>query len=99
MKKVIGLAKERDGLYYLDRSPSFSHAPQAASTQSIVDLWHYCLGHLSHSILPYFSSLDSKILFNKCSFIVCLMAKQTRLPFSISSISSSNCLDLRHMDI
>lgn len=89
-KKAIGVARECDGLYYLDTSPSFSHASLAMSTLPIADLWHYHLGHSGHNILPYFSSLNGKILFNKCSCTICPKAKPTRLPFSISSISSWN---------
>lgn len=34
---------------------------------------------------------------NKC--IVCLQAKQTRLPFPVSNIKSTHCFDLIHIDV
>ena len=63
-------------------------------------LWHQCLGHRSSSRLklavPSFCSSDVSCT-DHCH--VCPMAKQTRLPFPISSITINVPFDLIHCDI
>ncbi|CAL8991331.1 unnamed protein product [Prunus brigantina] len=104
-KKMIGLGKEHDGLYYLvpvtedllcERGPRIA-APALSSTS---DLWHKRLGHLSTGPMRVLSQTVPSISFNfhsQCD--VCPLAKQTRLPFSLSSISTNKPFELIHCDI
>lgn len=60
-KKMIGLGKERDGLYYLvlvtdDSLYERSHRiVVVAASSSTPHLWHKCLGHLSNGPLRVLS--------------------------------------------
>lgn len=95
--KMIGLGEQRGGLYYMSpllRTPS-SHQVSYPS-----NLWHMRLGHPSASRLKLVSPLlsSNNISFdNNCT--VCPMAKQTRLPFPLSSITTHAPFDLLHCDI
>lgn len=63
-------------------------------------LWHMRLGHPSPSRLRLASPLlpsKTTSFDNNCS--VCPMAKQTRLPFQLSLISTKAAFDLLHCDI
>jgi len=68
-----------------------------------IDLWHRRMGHISFSKLRYVPVLkDFAFNFNKntCSVPcdICPRAKQQRLPFHTSSISSTKPFDLVHVD-
>ncbi|XP_057962271.1 uncharacterized protein LOC131153837 [Malania oleifera] len=73
-KKMIGIAFEKHGLYHLSQVPSKAathnqakfHSSSLASTitQNQLDTWHYRLGHVSNSRLPYLKQLESSISFN-----------------------------------
>nr|KYP65699.1 Retrovirus-related Pol polyprotein from transposon TNT 1-94 [Cajanus cajan] len=104
---TIGLGEQRDGLYYLvtQSYPVNSYyqiclyfQPYTSNPSSI--LWHRCLGHLSYSRLDF---LAKKFLHfclektNNCN--ICALARQTRLPFPPSSISSVKPFELIHCDI
>ncbi|KAM2881066.1 hypothetical protein COP2_014191 [Malus domestica] len=94
---MIGSGKMRDGLYYM--SP-ISQPPASHQVSNASHIWHQRLGHPSPYRLKLASSLLSPhtISFdNNCS--VCPLAKQTRLPFSLSSISTSAPFVLLHCDI
>ena len=62
-RRIIGLGKQLDGLYYLAalitrkiRTTSHSspnHQPTCNLTTSSTDLWHSRLGHISHSRLSF----------------------------------------------
>ncbi|CAL8990607.1 unnamed protein product [Prunus brigantina] len=95
--KMIGSGKQHGGLYYmspLQKTPvtyQVSHPPH---------LWHMRLGHPSPSRLKLLSSFlpFSPLSFDdNCS--VCPMAKQTRLPFPLSSIKTHAPFNLLHCDI
>ncbi|KAG5556472.1 hypothetical protein RHGRI_006920 [Rhododendron griersonianum] len=95
--KMIGSGKQRGGLYYMAPLRSESVACNASSTPN---LWHMRLGHPSPSRLQLLArSLPShKVSFdNNCG--ICPMAKQTRVPFLLSSISSVAPFELLHCDI
>ena len=95
--KMIGLGKQRGGLYYM--SP-ISQAPISHQVSHSSNLWHLRLGHPSPSRLKLASSLLSSnnvSYHNNCN--VCPMAKQTRLPFPLSSISTHAPFDLLHCDL
>lgn len=84
--KMIGSGEQCGGLYYmspLQRTPASHQVSQPSN------LWHMHLGHPSPSRLKLVSPLlpSNNISFdNNCD--VCPMAKQTRLPFPLSSIST-----------
>ncbi|KAM1740735.1 hypothetical protein ACFX12_010944 [Malus domestica] len=93
--KMIGTGTERDGLYYLD--PSKKGTCNNIQTVS-PKLWHQRLGHSSHkvtSLLPLFNNKACDL--EKC--LICPLAKQTRSPFPLSSISTKSCFELLHIDI
>jgi transposase InsO family protein len=108
-KKTIGLGKQRDRLYYLVAlaSQTPKHQPPSAATTlpssqvaSSTALWHRRLGHLSSSRLDFMAKHLLNFSFqsnNACD--VCALAKQSRLPFSVSSISSVRPFELIHCDI
>jgi len=90
--KTIGLARLKEGLFHLligkDRSPSTNNI----TTNTINDskLWHFRLGHLSRNRLNvlhqqyHFISKDSNEMCD-----VCHLAKQNKLPYSLSTSKSS----------
>jgi len=95
--KMIGSGKQCGGLYYM--SP-LQHTPASYQVSLSSHLWHMRLGHPSPSRLRLASPLlpSKTISFdNNCS--VCPMAKQTRLPFPLSLISTKAAFDLLHCDI
>ncbi|CAL9024038.1 unnamed protein product, partial [Prunus brigantina] len=99
-KKVIGLGKEHNGLYYLTKPTDIKPPPAAHTTSTNSDLWHRRLGHPSAAPLQFLSKSVYGIPFNLNSDCeICPMAKQTRLPFSSSSISTLAPFDLIHCDI
>lgn len=82
-----------------DKSPSTTRSSCNLVATS-TNLWHHCLGHLSSSRSQFLSKtlLDFPFqLNNMCD--VCPLAKQTRPPFGISSISTSKVFSLIHCDI
>ena len=106
------MGEQRDELYYLVALASEKPKPQtpsAAATSccspssqvtSSTILWHRRLGHLSSSRLDFMAKHLLNFPFqsnNACD--VCALAKQSRLPFSISSISSIRPFELIHCDI
>ena len=97
MKKMIGLGKQHNGLYYLttNQNPHLTH-----SVDYISKLWHQRLGHPSTAPLQALSKTVREVIFNfqhVCD--ICPLAKQTHLPFSHSSISSNAPFDLILCDI
>jgi hypothetical protein len=101
---MIGLGKQRNGLYYLaalatknsvNTSSSPTKQPNCNLTISSTDLWHHRLGHASSSHLSFIAKnlLNFPVQSNN-TCPVCPLAKQSRLPFSPSTISS-----LIHCDI
>lgn len=106
------MGEQRDRLYYLVVLASEKPKPQTPSaaatsrcshsfqvTSSMV-LWHRRLGHLSSSRLDFMEKHLLKFPFqshNACD--VCALAKQSRLPFSVSSVSSIRPFELIHCDI
>ncbi|KAK3042543.1 hypothetical protein RJ639_000267 [Escallonia herrerae] len=95
--KMIDSGKQRGGLYYM--SP-IQQAPVSHQVSQPSNLWHMRLGHPSPFRLKLIAPLLSShnIHFdNNC--VVCPMAKQTRLPFPSSTISTRAPFDLLHCDI
>lgn len=96
MKKMIGIAFEKQGLYHLSQvsskanshnSSQFTSKPctTLVNTQTQSHLWHYRLGHISNSKIPFLRQIDSSITsncFNVCE--ICPLAKQKKHLFSVS---------------
>jgi transposase InsO family protein len=101
---MIGLGKERHGLFYLQQSDSTSSVNSVCFNVSIKsvsdDIWHYRLGHLSLARLHLLHASFLEISVNTehvCT--VCQLAKQRRLPFAVSKSVSNFPFDLVHCDI
>jgi len=95
--RMIGSGKLDAGLYYMS---SIHQTPVSHQVSQPSHLWHMFLGNPSSFCLKLMSSL----LFshnisndNNCSNYP--MAKQTRLPFRSSSISTRAPFELLHCDI
>ena len=98
---TLGLGRESNGLYLLDKS-YISTPVIAASVHSSQDhIWHSKLGHLSNakltSIKP--SDVPSFISVETLDCNICPLAKQKRLPFNKSSHLSKSCFELIHCDL
>ena len=96
MGKMIGPSKQHGGLYYM---PPLQRTPTSHQASHPSSLWHMCLGHPSLFRLKLASLLSSKNISYDYNCVVCPMAKQTRLPFPLSSISTHAPFDLLHCDI
>ncbi|KAH0980811.1 hypothetical protein GBA52_007988 [Prunus armeniaca] len=93
LKRMIGLGKQVNGLYYLlmkenaTTPPSISNTTTCHLNHKTAALWHQCLGHPSQEPSKLLSQTISKIAFDlHHHYDVCPLAKQTHLPFSSSSI-------------
>ena len=96
-RRTIRLGWQSNGFYYLtiNRSP-----PSSNTIHHTSNLWHKRLGHPSTTPLQLLSKTIPDISFNSHTFCdVCPLAKQFRLPFSNSSISSHEPFDLILCDI
>ncbi|KAL2243647.1 UNVERIFIED_CONTAM: hypothetical protein Sindi_0482700 [Sesamum indicum] len=68
------------------------------STLSDLDTWHRRLGHSSHTVLNHTPMLrENKNMIENCK--VCPLAKQQRMPLTVSETVSQNLFDLVHVDI
>ena len=104
-KHLVAVVKLVNHLYILDQSSfpidstvTILPACNNAKTDGISLLWHQRLGHASYRTihhLPVCTNLP--VQSPPCH--VCPLAKQSRLPFSISIIHTSNCFDILHIDI
>ncbi|KAF7112856.1 hypothetical protein RHSIM_RhsimUnG0185000 [Rhododendron simsii] len=80
-------------------SGSINSQANLAGTPTI-DIWHWRLGHPSHHRLSELAkNVPSISCSNKYVCDVCPQAKQTKLSFPTSSISSNNPFQLIHVDI
>ncbi|CAH9085144.1 unnamed protein product [Cuscuta europaea] len=94
-RKLIGVGRCHNGLYYLE-SPENKGVAMAVSVN--LDLWHQRLGHASDNRLHHIASLQRLERTNNfCDS--CVRAKQTRLPFPVSTIKTNRCFELLHCDI
>lgn len=65
-----------------------------------VDIWHMRFGHVSTNVLQRLIHGNVQVIdesVRQCT--VCPSAKQQRLPFTSSSIKTSKCFDLVHMNL
>ncbi|CAL1397374.1 unnamed protein product [Linum trigynum] len=97
-KRVTGSARLTNGLYYLEDTSNPKTFTVASS--NTFDLWHFRLGHLSHSKIPYLHQFCTSIETQRglpCD--VCHFAKQRRLPFPLSQSVTTHAFELLHVDI
>ncbi|TQD71560.1 hypothetical protein C1H46_042906, partial [Malus baccata] len=106
-KALIGHGRERGGLYYLDLPPdcektSYScqvEAKQFEASEKIW-LWHKRLGHPSFQYLQYlFPSLFSKVKVSDFHCETCILSKNHRVSFPLSSHKSNVPFSLIHSDV
>lgn len=96
-RNLIGLGKHQDGLYILEPTQDKKIALKVGKT-SEDKLWHSRLGHTS---VDKIKTIGFDVFKNQDSFPCdsCIRAKQTRLPFPVSTIKTVSCFDLIHCDI
>ncbi|XP_019231650.1 PREDICTED: uncharacterized protein LOC109212458 [Nicotiana attenuata] len=62
-------------------------------------LWHFCLGHLPYDAMKHIKAIQvTSTNNNKFPCEVCPMARQSKPPFTKSTIRSKNYFDLIHID-
>jgi len=98
---MIGSGKQHAGLYYMSSLPNQAHASQISTDP---DLWHKRLRHPSPACLQLASSLlpipiSKNLIPIHNNYSICSKAKQTRLPFTLSTIKSHSPFNLLHCDI
>ena len=102
---LVAVVKLVNHLYILDQS-SFQINSTAtvfptcknAKTDDISLLWHQRLGHASYRTLHHLPVCTNLPVQSPLCHI-CPLAKQSRLPFPISTIRTSNCFDILHVDV
>lgn len=104
--KMIGVAREHDGLYVLETSPVTSMNFNALMVESDdrlrqekLMLWHSRLGHPSYEYMKHVVPQD---LFNKNSKFqceICELAKQARVTFPIQGYKPTKPFHLIHSDV
>lgn len=77
----------QETLNHITSTPSL--AASAMNRKNEFDIWHYRMGHPSHSKLASQNNPSS----------VCPLAKLHMLPFPVSQHKSEKCFDLIHCDI
>ena len=107
--KMIGFARECDGLYYLEdlgggpikgNQPTPSQAFLAISNKQLIWVHHLPLSHPHFSLLEYMFPLlfkDTIVFDFQCE--VCQFEKHYRTSFPINSIKCSKPFSLIHFDI
>lgn len=95
-RTLIGWGKQRNGLYHITNPAT----PPPTCPRAFSVFWHQRLGHPSPQRLQLLAKQSSEVNFhpNK-SCDVCPLAKQTRMPFPSSNISSTHSFALIHCDI
>ena len=94
---MIGSSKQFGGLYHISSSPIKSSVNQVFQSY---DFWHLRLGHPSFSHFKFLADqlhINNASLSHNCS--ICPLAKQTRLSFPRSSITTHSTFDLLHCDV
>ncbi|KAJ0481516.1 putative RNA-directed DNA polymerase [Helianthus annuus] len=92
-KKLIGTGTCQHGLY---RMKMVEQERKAMSVS--VEVWHKRLGHASSGKLSHFDFVKN-VSFKTIDCDSCAKAKNTRLPFPISSIKTKECFELLHCDL
>ncbi|XP_059282952.1 uncharacterized protein LOC132036600 [Lycium ferocissimum] len=107
--KVLGIGKEKEGLYLLPstKQPAFvttlgstSRQCFSSSTQAHPSIWHMRFGHAPVAVLQKITTLQPLLqnkTFSPCT--VCPLARQTRFPFPTSTSKTTCIFELLHMDV
>nr|KYP75714.1 Retrovirus-related Pol polyprotein from transposon TNT 1-94 [Cajanus cajan] len=101
----IGIVDVKDRLYHLTPNHIIPHSIYSSVIQPKcnevpIDLWNFCMGHLSFKRLQLMQSCYPFLYSNKnftCN--TCHYAKQKKLPFTSSHSHASHSFDLLHIDI
>ncbi|KAL2235368.1 UNVERIFIED_CONTAM: Retrovirus-related Pol polyprotein from transposon RE1 [Sesamum indicum] len=109
--RVLAIGKQHKHLYYLEPLSFVSvpthtnldvvHALNSASAVNKNDfiLWHQRLGHSSPDVMKHIITVDISKPPKEHTCSICPLAKQTRVPFCLSTSSTVSCFDLIHVDI
>ncbi|KAG8660798.1 hypothetical protein MANES_02G195350v8 [Manihot esculenta] len=103
-EEVLGEGRVIEDFYFVTRDSfnkqisCFSVAGCNEHDRHLAMLWHARLGHVAHKRLKHVAGIF------KCDYAdlicsVCPIAKQTRIPFSTSRISTKEVFDLLHVDL
>ncbi|XP_019251379.1 PREDICTED: uncharacterized protein LOC109230324 [Nicotiana attenuata] len=100
--KVMGIGKERGGLYVLRGLTNRINALNAVikTSRDSSEVWHNRLGHPSASVMRHVVGLNNKnseVSHENC--LICPLAKQTRLKFPLSKSRTEISFHLLHMDL
>nr|GMC49225.1 retrovirus-related Pol polyprotein from transposon TNT 1-94 [Ipomoea batatas] len=96
-RKLIGVGRMCNGLY--DLEPTLREGVAMSVNKEDPDVWHRRLGHASIAKIKKIQ-LDYLVASeNNLHCDSCMRAKQSRLPFPVSSIKTKSCFDLIHCDI
>ena len=90
------------GLYAVNSNESKETGVVTCIADSIEDfkLWHLRLGHIPFSKMQSVnSSFNNGSMKEEVICHICPKARQTRKPFSISTIRSTRCFELLHIDV
>ena len=106
-ERRIGLAKEQNGLYYLETpltakriTNTLSSSFLSTSNKEAIWLHHFRFSHPSFQVLSImFPSLFKGLNIKDFHCDVCELTKRNLVPFPISNRRSSNPFDLIHSDI
>jgi len=97
-KMLIGSDEHRKGVYFYNEGPTIQLQANKVDSH---DLWHRRMGHPStkhyQTYLVFLGINNRSSSKDICD--VCLMAKQTRLPFSVSEHKALMNFVLVHCDI
>jgi len=99
---TIGVGRQHGGLFYLMHKPRLHSAQvySASIKNTSNDIWHYRLGHLSHSRMKLLENFISSVPCSTNSVCtVCTLAKQHKLSFPSSISVSQASFDLIHCDL
>ena len=89
-RNMIGLGKEVGGLYLFKPLTSHPIKEFFAHKKVSPQIWYQQLGHPSHARLQRLAQVIPEVNFDASLFCeFCPLEKQTRLPFSSSSINSN----------
>lgn len=108
--QVLGIGKEEHGLYLLkgnslQKSQLLNKCAHTAnlSSESIssesTHLWHLRLGHAPIDVIKRHDVLRALKNVGSYHCTVCLVAKQSKLPFQLSTATAKSIFELVHCDI
>ncbi|KAL2236391.1 UNVERIFIED_CONTAM: Retrovirus-related Pol polyprotein from transposon RE1 [Sesamum indicum] len=109
--RVLAIGKQHKHLYYLEplsftsvSAHIFSAAAHSLPSSCVTDnddfiLWHQRLGHSSPDVMKRIATLQISTPHKEHICNICPLAKQTRIPFCLSTTKIVSCFDLIHVDI